>query len=118
MTKEDALKALDEFRVQAAREVDARLRVFPFFSGGVLHFGGQPDRNEVGQRSRRLRGGPSGLAQPGSVGEDLGDGQVRTDIGDGIIGVQRQGTLSDRMSPNILAGISCQGTIEGITSKQ
>ena len=45
--------------------------------GSYLHRRGEPERDQVGERFRLLRGRPGGLAEPGRVREDLGDREVR-----------------------------------------
>jgi len=56
--------------------VDAALSIFPLFARFILHRRCQPERNQISQRLGFLRFGPARFTQPGSVGEDLRDGQT------------------------------------------
>ena len=57
--------------------VDAALGVFPPLAGLVLHRRGEPDRDQIGERLGLLRRRSGGLAEPGRVGQDLGDREIR-----------------------------------------
>ena len=59
-----------------AGEVDAGLAVFPLGAGLELHLGREPDRHEVGQSARRLRGRAGRLPKAGRVGENLDDSKI------------------------------------------
>ena len=60
-----------------AGRVDAALRVFPLGAGLVLHWRGEPERDQIGERLGLLRGRARRLAEPGRMREDLRDREIR-----------------------------------------
>ncbi len=60
----------------ARRGIDAALGIAPSFTGLVLHGRGQPERDQIGERSGLPHRRASRLAEAGRVRQDLGNGEV------------------------------------------